>query len=139
MTDAVRRDVLKYYATPGEITSISKHSRFADWLTDDLRAIVQVVQGLLIHDSWLDAYGVDFNDAQRYDFHSLRMETALDKAVELDSRSLSIPRAPERRVIGCCREFATLLCAFLRHKCIPARSRCGFGAYFTETGTFEDH
>jgi hypothetical protein len=139
MTDELRRDVLEYYATPGEITSIAKHAQFVDWLTDDVRAIVQVVQGILIHDSWLDAYGASLNDGQRYDHNSLLMETVLDKAVDLDGRSLSIPRAPDRRVIGCCREFATLLCAFLRHKRIPARSRCGFGAYFMETGTFEDH
>lgn len=139
MTDGPRRDVLQYYATPGEITSIAKHAQFADWLTNDVRAINQVVQGILIHDSWLDAYGASFNDEQRYDQNSLLMETVLDRAVEMDDRSLSIPRTPDRRVIGCCREFATLLCAFLRHKGVPARSRCGFGAYFTETNTFEDH
>ncbi len=139
MTDELRRDVLQYYATPSDITSIAKHAPFVDWLTDDVRAIVQVVQGILIHDSWLDAYGATFNDDQRYDQNGLLMETLLDKAVELDDRSLSIPRAPDRRVIGCCREFATLLCAFLRHKGVSARCRCGFGAYFMETGTFEDH
>ena len=36
-----------------------------------------------------------------------------------------------------CRHFAVLLVALLRAKGVPARARCGFGAYFTSR--FEDH
>jgi hypothetical protein len=35
-------------------------------------------------------------------------------------------------VVGTCRHFATLACAFLRARGIPARARCGFGMYFLE-------
>lgn len=133
------KKALEYYREPGDITTLAENAKFVDWLTEDVRAITQVVQGLLIHDAWLKAYDASFNDKQRYDQETLRMDDVLNKAKKLDERSLSVPRAPERRVIGCCREFATLLCAFLRSKGIPARSRCGFGAYFTETDTYEDH
>ncbi len=66
------------------------------------------------------------------------MEDLLDKALQLDPRSLALPRSPEQRVVCCCREFATLFCAILRNTGIPARSRCGFGLYFVE-GYYEDH
>jgi Transglutaminase-like superfamily len=48
----------------------------------------------------------------------------------LDPAPLSIPRVPEKRVIGTCRHFAVLSCALLRYRAIPARVRCGFATYF---------
>ena len=42
-------------------------------------------------------------------------------------------------MIACCREFATLMCALLRAKGIPARSRCGFAVYFGWGDLYEDH
>ena len=45
---------------------------------------------------------------------------------------------PERRFVGNCRHFTVLLCAFLRARGVPARARCGFGAYF-DPPRFEDH
>ncbi|MEU6914858.1 transglutaminase-like domain-containing protein [Streptomyces olindensis] len=50
----------------------------------------------------------------------------------LDPAPLHHPRSPERRVVGTCRHFATLACALLRARGVPARARCGFGTYFTE-------
>jgi hypothetical protein len=127
------------YAVPSDVTDLSAHSEFIRWVTADVPALFRVVQGLLIHDGWMPAYGVQFNDEQRYDFKTLRMDALLDKALELSSMNLSIPRPPESRVIGCCREFATLMTAFLRAKGIPARSRCGFAAYFDDSAKWEDH
>lgn len=46
--------------------------------------------------------------------------------------------APENRVVGTCRHFATIACAFLRARGIPSRARCGFGMYFM-TGCGTDH
>jgi hypothetical protein len=139
MTDEFLKEILDYYTRPGPITDLGSHHAFAEWLADDLRAIVVVVQGLLVHDGWLGSYGIEFNEAQRYDRHGIGMAALLDKAAALDGRSLAIPRAPENRVIGCCREFSTLLAAFLRAKGIPACSRCGFAAYFDSTAQWEDH
>ena len=130
---------LEYYATPSAITDLGAHRTFIDWMTNDLPAVFRVVQGLLIHDGWMPAYGAEFNDEQRYDFATLRMDAILRKSLALSPASLAIPRAPERRVIGCCRDFATLMTAFLRAKGIPARSRCGFAGYFDDTTKWEDH
>jgi hypothetical protein len=130
---------LDYYQEPEGITRIKKHLGFVRWLTNDVRAICRVVQGILVHDNWLHHYGINLRPEQIYDQNSWRMEDLLNKAVELDKRSLAIARSPEKRVIGCCREFATLLCAILRHKGIPARSRCGFATYLANPGYYEDH
>jgi Transglutaminase-like superfamily len=42
------------------------------------------------------------------------------------------------RLIGICRHFTVLLVGMLRAQGVPARARCGFGAYFNP-GSFEDH
>ena len=132
------QSILRFYAEPGIITRLDRYSQFLDWLTGDVRAIYQVVQGILIHDSWIEQYGAPLEWDQSYDTQMAYMEDLLDKAIQLDPRSLALPRAPEKRVVCCCREFATLFCAILRYKGIPARSRCGFGLYFSP-GYFEDH
>jgi hypothetical protein len=56
----------------------------------------------------------------------------------LDGAPLSIARKPERRMPAVCRHFTVMLCAILRAHGIPARARCGFGAYFNPP-RFEDH
>ncbi|MET8976842.1 transglutaminase-like domain-containing protein [Streptomyces sp. NPDC004539] len=48
----------------------------------------------------------------------------------LDPTPLHLSRAPATRVVGTCRHFAVLACAFLRAGGVPARVRCGFGTYF---------
>jgi hypothetical protein len=132
-------EVLKYYSLPGEITSLNKYKEFTEWLTADPGAIYQVVQGLLVHDMWVGQYGEAYIKAHEYTQKFAFMEDLLDKALELDHSNLSIPRHPRNRVIACCREFATLMCALLRAKGIPARSRCGFAVYFGWDGQYEDH
>jgi hypothetical protein len=56
----------------------------------------------------------------------------------LDDRPFDRPRAPADRVVGTCRHFAVLSCAFLRHRRIAARARCGFAGYF-RPGRYVDH
>jgi len=62
----------------------------------------------------------------------------LSRIQEMDDRGLTVVRPLEKRLVGTCRDFSTLLCAILRYQSIPARARCGFGAYFTP-GQYEDH
>ncbi len=133
------KEILEYYSQPGEITRLDKYNDFTQWLSADPGAIYQVAQGLIIHDMWLDKYGIEFKRENFYTQKTAYMQDLLDKALELDNSNLAIPRAPDKRVIACCREFATLMCALLRSKGIPARSRCGFAVYFGWTGEFEDH
>lgn len=135
----MQKDILDFYATPTETTRLGKHVHLAAWLTDDVRALFQVVQGLIVHDRWLERYGTAETAAQHYPGHIAFAEDLLDRAFVLDPRSPAVPRPPEKRVIACCREYALLLCALLRAKGIPARARCGFATYFAVPGRYEDH
>ncbi len=128
-----------YYSRPGEITTLNKYRKFTSWLTDDPDSICQVVQGLLVHDMWFEHYGLEYIKENGYPQKIAYMEDLLDKAYEIDPGNLAYPRHPAKRVVACCREFATLMCAILRAKGIPARSRCGFATYFGWDGNYEDH
>ena len=66
----------------------------------------------------------------------------LAQARALDPRPLREARPLERKLIGNCRHFSTLLAGLLRAQGIPARARCGFGAYFSPGAAephYEDH
>ncbi|HEY1885287.1 MAG TPA: transglutaminase domain-containing protein, partial [Roseiarcus sp.] len=62
----------------------------------------------------------------------------LARIMELDDQPMHIAREPERRLLGRCNAFALMLVTMLRAKAVPARSRCGFAAYFNSPN-FEDH
>ncbi len=135
----MKENIFDYYCQPDEITNLKKYLPLIQWLPENPDIICQVVQGLIVHDMWVTSYGVDYNKEHEYVQKTAYMEDILEKILEIDGCNLAIPRQPQNRVIACCREFATLMCAFLRVKGIPARSRCGFATYFGWNDEFEDH
>ena len=117
---------LQYYGKAGIFTNLSKHKGLLDSIADNPECICQVAQGLLVHDAWTEAYGFKVQFEELHAHTNMNMSDLLDKIISLDPRPLTIARMPENRAIACCREFATLACAMLITKGIPARSRCGF-------------
>ncbi len=129
---------LDYYASPGPMTDPGPHAGlFAD-LPAELAALRDVVQGLLLHVYWVEAYGVTLPPERVKEIELRAVHRMLGRLVALDDRPLAAPRPLERRLVGTCRDFSTLLCAMLRAKGVPARARCGFARYFTP-GMYEDH
>lgn len=75
----------------------------------------------------------------RHDEKNIRSASAMLRTLQdLDGRPFDEPRALTDRVVGTCRQFAVLSCAFLRYRGIAARARCGFASYFV-AGSFLDH
>jgi hypothetical protein len=108
-------------------------------LSADLAAQCAFVQGLLIHrDLAKMVYGVTLTEQQRDDAHIRPLTEMLARIRALDGAPLKDARTPERRMPAVCRHFSLMLCSILRTHGVPARSRCGFGAYFNPPH-FEDH
>ncbi len=129
----------EYYKHSGPMTALGAHVEEFTALPRELASLCEVVQGTLIHRDiapWL--YGITLSEKQRDDGHLRPLAQMLTRIHELDSRPLTIAREAGKRLPGVCRHFSLMLCAMLRHQGIPARPRCGFGAYFTP-GKFEDH
>ena len=115
----------------------ASHAGAVAELSSDVGDLARVVQGLLVHEAWLGAYGL--NEAEYRDVSRATLPVAerLSRVVQRDSGRLQFPRQPNGREVGTCRDFALMLCSFLRGKQIPSRVRCGFAAYFT--APWEDH
>jgi Transglutaminase-like superfamily len=102
------------------------------------RVMARTVQGLLIQEGLIGAYGVSL-PAERIAEKQLHSSVAmLARAMSLEGQAIVSPRVPERRVVGVCRHFATLFVALVREKGVPARARCGFANYFA-SGKHVDH
>ena len=128
-------EVLAFYAAPGRFTALEE----GEYASDDIRQVVEVVQGLLIYDVVAEPfYGVDLKPHQAEAIHERDTARLLAIALAIDGRPLHECRPPANRVGARCHAYTRLTVAFLRAAGVPARARCGFGAYF-RPGWFEDH
>lgn len=132
----------EWWATPGPFTELGPHepaiARDAQG-RPSIGTVVAAVQGLLIYDVVAEPfYGVELSPERAEDINVRPVRELLDRAWALEPRPLGEHRAPAQRVTGRCHTYAKLTVAILRAFGVPARARCGFGAYF-RPGYFEDH
>jgi hypothetical protein len=128
-------DVLDFYATPGRFTRLDE----CDHAAGAVAEIVGVVQGLLIYDTVAEAwYEVVLTAAQNETIHERDSARLLDAVRAVDPRPVDEPRPPGLRVGARCHVYSRMTVALLRATGVPARARCGFGAYF-RPGWLEDH
>jgi hypothetical protein len=130
--------ILVFYLTPGPVTGLGIHAPLAAALPADIAGIRDVVQGLLLHVFWAERYGVRLTDERKAEVNLRRVDRQLARLLELDPSPLPRARPVERRLVGNCRDFSTLMAGLLRARGIPARARCGFGTYFRPE-RYEDH
>jgi hypothetical protein len=104
-------------------------------LPDDITALSRVVQGLIVHCAWLERYGDNsaFGVVSRTTLPVEKRLASLLKRGKPDLRR----RIPTQREVGTCRDFALMMCSFLRAKGTAARVRCGFASYLGPD--WEDH
>jgi hypothetical protein len=132
-------NVLEYYAEAGPMTSGGALSAYLDSAPSGIRELAATVQQLFLYDVVAkDFYGFDVPSQRADEIHLRSIEALLGRIVQLDDSPLVRPRSLDRRIIGRCHHFALMTVAVLRAHGIPARARCGFGAYFNPP-QFEDH
>jgi hypothetical protein len=129
---------LSYYREPAVMTSAGRHTAALRALPGDPARLAAVAQGLLIHEFIAGQYGVTLSDHERVSVHTRPVADILDQVLARDGRPLDEAREPAARLPANCRHFTVLLVTMLRAHGIPARARCGFGAYFF-AGRYEDH
>lgn len=107
-------------------------------LPSDPRELATVVRGLLIHRNEGDLFGYPIPEDRRKKNESRYVADILRILDTRRAMALTVERRPADRFVGTGRDFALILCAFLRHTGTPARVRCGYGTYLTP-GFHEDH
>ncbi|MGW1507388.1 transglutaminase-like domain-containing protein [Streptomyces mirabilis] len=126
MTD----DVLDY-SRPGPFTSLdATQLPLIEGLPDDPVGICAAVQSLVIQPT--DAAVLGISEDRIAEKNIRPVNELVTVLTGLDPAPLHQARTPETRVVGTCRHFATMACAFLRTRGIAARARCGFATYFVE-------
>lgn len=117
------------YARPGPLTLLAPEQLWlVRELPDDPVGVCAAVQYLVIQPADATELGLPERRFAEKDIRPVRELVATLTA--LDPSPLHYGRPPERRVVGTCRHFATIACAFLRARGIPSRARCGFGTCF---------
>ena len=119
-----------YYAVPASMTDPRRYGAMFAELPDGVGALAGLVQGLLLHEHWAQAYGVSLSPERRKQSQIRSTERMLECLLTGDAGPLRQARPLERRLVCVCRQFAVLMAAMLRAKGVPARARCGFAAYF---------
>jgi hypothetical protein len=127
-----------YFAQYGKITHPGAYANLYADLPTDVPSLVKVVQGLIVHVFWGERYGLNLSEERKAEVQLRTMERRLARTLELDPNPLAMPRANEHKIVGNCRDFSVTLASMLQSKGIPARPRCGFGAYFMPNH-YEDH
>ena len=129
----------EYYKQDGPMTAAGARAEEFRALPKDVAGLCGIVQGVLIHRDiapWL--YGITLTEKQRDDGHLRPIAQMMARIHEIDARPITNARDVANRLPSVCRHFSLMLAAMLREQGVPARPRCGFGAYFTP-GKFEDH
>lgn len=129
---------LDFYRQPATMSATGQCAPLFDGLPRDIGALTRIVQGLLIHEHIAPAYGVSLTGAQHAEAHLRPVESMLERIAAHDATPIAAARPAGERLVCVCRHFTLLLVAMLRSQGVPARARCGFGAYF-EKGKFFDH
>jgi hypothetical protein len=121
----------------GHLTAGGRHEAALRELPASVPELMEAVQGLLIHRDLTWMYDVPQTEAHVVTSNLRSVERILDHLLA-DGRPITQARPPAERVGGTCRDFTVLTVAALRAHGVPARARCGFGAYFPGD-TMEDH
>jgi hypothetical protein len=132
-------DILNYYAEAGPMTTGGSRGGYLESASSDIHQLAAIVQQLFLYDVVAkDFYGFDVPTQRADEIHLRSTESLLARIIQLDDAPLAQPRSLDTRAIGRCHHFAVMTVAALRAHGIPARARCGFGAYFNPP-QFEDH
>jgi hypothetical protein len=127
-----------FFAQQGPLSNPGAYAYLYQGLPTDIAALCKVVQGTTIHIFWAERYGLHLTPERQEEVQLRVMPRRLARMLELDPAPLTQVRPLERRLVGNCRDFSLMLASILRHQGVPARARCGFGAYFMPNH-YEDH
>lgn len=120
----------EFYKKQSSITDPKSFSYLFKSLPNDHASIKVVLQGLILHfwDGGFYEYKIPLR--RLFDIEIRYVEKILEKLTQLDNSDLSQARPLNKRVVGSCRDYATLFCAILRYHGIPARTRVAFSAFY---------
>ncbi|GJJ70339.1 hypothetical protein EMPS_02688 [Entomortierella parvispora] len=138
MTPTLSSEDIAFYTTQTVVTDPGRHAALFEDLPNDVPSLMRTARNLIIHYRAENPLKLGVPKDRMKEIHTRHIETMLTTLVSLKEGSITSPRAPTERLVGCCRDFALMFVSMARFKGIPARTRVGFGKYFM-TGLYLDH
>ncbi len=126
-------DIPAYYTSQSFITDPGEYAYLYADLPHGIDELCRIVQSLIIHYRGGEMFDFTIPEERKTEIDTRYVPKMLECIQALDARPLTEERPPERRFVGCCRDFATLFCSMARYRGIPTRVRIGFAAYFDPT------
>jgi hypothetical protein len=126
------------YDEPGPLTEIAPELRASvEQLPVEVIDLCRAAQRRVILPEM--AAGLGVSEERVAVERSIRGVTELLRTLlGMDAAPVTAKREMQHRVVGTCRDFTVLSCAFLRRRGFAARARCGFATYF-QPGQYLDH
>src|SRR5262245_23266617 len=131
-------DERAYYSAHGKISDPGERAALLSAVPCDPERLVSAVSALVLHRLFVAPLGITPAPGSADDVECRTISRILERILARDAAALHVPRPPERRFIGICRDYTLLACAVLREHGVPARARVGFASYFTPN-FYEDH
>jgi hypothetical protein len=119
-----------FYSQQSAMSDPGEFAYLFDGFPRELVKIKKIIQGLIFHfwDGNLFGYKIPF--ARLLEVETRYVEKMLRNLISKEASALEISRAPDKKIIGSCRDYALLFCSVLRHQGIPARVRVAFNLFF---------
>lgn len=107
--------VLEFYRQQSPLTCPGKYVYLYQALPEDVSALVEAVQNVLLYAHWVKAQGLELPEERYQEIYLRTVQEMLGRVQELQARPLTELRPPERRLVSLCRDFAVLLVLMLSH------------------------
>lgn len=130
--------LLEYYKEHSRMSDLGQRRDMLPVLPSNLDEVVKAVQNVLIHQAWVEKYGVLSLPERMLESHLRKIEEKLNFLKSKGFRSIYDRHHDSDKMFAICRDFSLFAVALLREMNIPARARCGFATYF-EKERYIDH
>lgn len=118
-----------FYASQSVITAPREHVDFLSNLPTNIPELCKIVRGIFLHIERAFQNNIQINK-ENSGTYARFVDQMFAQIKQLNAKPIHIKRPETQRLIGNCRDDATLLCCLLRHINIPSRVRYGFSKYF---------
>ena len=68
----------------------------------------------MVHVFWAERYGLNLSEERNAEVQLRSMERRLSRTLALDPGALTMPRMPEQKIVGNCRDFSVTLASMLQ-------------------------
>lgn len=129
--------ILDFYSAPSHAVVDERFTAQLDEV-GDVKSLAERVSQLVVYDMVAsEFYDLHLPDGRAEEIHMRSTGEMLRRLDAVAPVGLSA-RSAENRLVGRCHHYTRLMVELLRATGVPARARCGFGAYFNPS-KYEDH